>query len=156
MTAVVVRLRDAPKRQSPLRRPNAALRVREHLHEREVEKLIDAAKGNRHGRRDATMILIAFRHGLRASEVCDLRWDQVHLTSANLDVRRRKNGVSKQPWPCDTPCCDTPCHRCHSAQAHARARVVRRSGRRSNGGQGDDQPRVALNWFLAAQTTDRG
>ena len=59
---------------TPLRRPNSALRPREHLTEREVEKLIDAAKRNRWGQRDATMILIAFRHGLRASELCGLQW----------------------------------------------------------------------------------
>ena len=52
----------------PRRRPNAELRPREHLTEREVEKLIEAAKGNRHGGRDSAMILICFRHGLRASE----------------------------------------------------------------------------------------
>ena len=53
----------------PLRQPNAELRTREHLTEHEVEKLIEAAKSNRHGHRDATMILIAYRHGLRASEL---------------------------------------------------------------------------------------
>jgi integrase len=95
MSNVVPLLREevAPKRQTPLRKPNAELRTREHLTEREVEKLIEAAKSNRHGHRDATMILVAYRHGLRASEVCDLRWDQVHFTSANLDVRRRKAGT---------------------------------------------------------------
>jgi type 1 fimbriae regulatory protein FimB/type 1 fimbriae regulatory protein FimE len=83
----------AQQRQTPLRKPNAELRTREHLTESEVEKLVEAAKSNRNGHRDATMILIAYRHGLRASELCDLRWDQVHFTSANLDVRRRKNGT---------------------------------------------------------------
>jgi site-specific recombinase XerD len=39
-----------------------------------VEALLEAAKGNRYGHRDATMILLTYRHGLRASEVCDLRW----------------------------------------------------------------------------------
>src|ERR1017187_8605906 len=53
----------------PTRRPNSELRPREHLPEREVEKLIEAAKGNRHGARDSTMLLIAFRHGLRVSEL---------------------------------------------------------------------------------------
>jgi type 1 fimbriae regulatory protein FimB/type 1 fimbriae regulatory protein FimE len=38
------------------------------------------------------MILVAFRHGLRASEVCDLRWDQVDFDTATLAVRRAKNG----------------------------------------------------------------
>ena len=66
-----VRLGDASGRvvgrATPLRRPNAELRPREHLTEREVEALIEAAKLNRWGQRDSTMVLIAFRHGLRAS-----------------------------------------------------------------------------------------
>jgi len=89
----VVALREAPRRKTPRRRPNAELRTREHLTAQEVERLIEAAKGNRHGHRDATMILIAFRHGLRASELVDLRWDQVHFDSATLHVRRVKAGT---------------------------------------------------------------
>ena len=50
-----------PERQTPRRRPNAELRTREHLTEAEVERLIEAAKGNRYGHRDATMILIAYQ-----------------------------------------------------------------------------------------------
>jgi integrase len=76
----------------PLRRPNSELRSREHLTETEVEKLMEAAKGNRHAHRDATIILVAYRHGLRASEICDLRWDQIDFTSATLHVHRVKNG----------------------------------------------------------------
>ena len=49
-------------------------------------------KGNRWGHRDAMMVLIAFSHGLRASELVDLRWDQVHLEHALLHVRRLKSG----------------------------------------------------------------
>jgi integrase len=78
---------------APGRRPNDELRTWEHLTVAEVEGLIEAAKGNRHGHRDATMILVAFRHGLRAAEVCDLRWDQVDFDSAVLHVRRVKNGT---------------------------------------------------------------
>src|SRR5260370_35320370 len=77
-----------PQRPTPLRKPNALLRTREHLTEVEVNKLIEAAKSNRHGHRDATMILLAFRHGLRASELVDLRWDQVHFSS--LSEGRKK------------------------------------------------------------------
>jgi integrase len=77
---------------APLRRPNSELRSREHLTEAEVGKLIEAAKDNRYGHRDATMILVAYRHGLRASEVCDLRWEQIDFSSATLHVRRVKNG----------------------------------------------------------------
>ncbi len=46
-----------------------------------------------YGHRDATMILVAYRHGLRASEVCGLRWDQVELDSGRLHVRRAKGGI---------------------------------------------------------------
>jgi len=89
----VVALREAPRRKTPRRRPNAELRTREHLTAQEVERLIEAAKVNRHGHRDATMILIAFRHGLRASELVDLRWDQVDFNAATLHVRRVKAGI---------------------------------------------------------------
>jgi site-specific recombinase XerD len=65
---------------TPQRRPNRELRTREHLTTDEVERLlIEAAKTNRHGHRDATMVLLAFRHALRAAEV--------------VDVRRVKNGT---------------------------------------------------------------
>jgi integrase len=65
---------------------------RKHLTEKEVEALISAAKGNRWGARDALMILIAYRHGLRASELCALQWSQVELDKARLHVRRVKGG----------------------------------------------------------------
>jgi type 1 fimbriae regulatory protein FimB/type 1 fimbriae regulatory protein FimE len=51
-----------------------------------------ARKSSRYGHRDAVMILIAYRHGLRASELCDLQWSQVELTTGRLHVRRAKNG----------------------------------------------------------------
>jgi integrase len=39
------------------------------------------------------MILVAYRHGLRAAELVDLRWDQIEFKTANLHVRRRKQGT---------------------------------------------------------------
>jgi type 1 fimbriae regulatory protein FimE len=81
------------KRTVPGRLPNADYRTREYLTEREVERLMKAAADNRHGHRDATMILLAFRHGLRASELCSLRWEQVDLTHGRLHVHRLKNGM---------------------------------------------------------------
>jgi type 1 fimbriae regulatory protein FimB/type 1 fimbriae regulatory protein FimE len=69
------------------------LRTREYLTEAEVERLMQAASRNRWGHRDATMILVAYRHGLRASEVVDLRWDQIEFRTANLHVRRVKHGT---------------------------------------------------------------
>jgi len=78
---------------TPRRRPNTKLRTREYLTEAEVERLMEAAKGNRWGHRDATMLLVAYRHGLRAAELVDLRWDQVEFGSATLHVRRVKQGT---------------------------------------------------------------
>jgi len=77
---------------TPKRPPNAKLRTREYLTETEVERLMAAAKGNRYGHRDATMALVAYRHGLRASELVDLRWEQVDFRTASLHVRRVKQG----------------------------------------------------------------
>src|SRR6516165_10182503 len=73
-----------------VRRPS---RPREYLTEREVERLIKAAGDNRWGHRDATAILIAYRHGLRASEVVVLRWDDIDLQTGKLHVRRAKGGT---------------------------------------------------------------
>ena len=78
------------KRTLPRRQRNADLRTREHLTEAEVTALMDAARQNREGKRDATMILIAFRHGLRASELIDLRWEQIDFNQAVLHVRRAR------------------------------------------------------------------
>jgi type 1 fimbriae regulatory protein FimB/type 1 fimbriae regulatory protein FimE len=78
---------------TPRRRRNGDLRTREYLTEAEVERLMHAATGNRHGHRDATMILVAYRHGLRVSELVDLRWDQVDFRTATLHVRRAKQGT---------------------------------------------------------------
>ena len=69
----------------PQRRPNSALRTREHLTENEVERLVDAARKNRWGHRDATMVLVA--------ELVDLRWDQIEFASGALHVRRVKRGT---------------------------------------------------------------
>jgi integrase len=80
-------------RSVPTRPPNAEMRTREYLTEGEIGKLMAAAKDGRYSARDATLILVAFRHGLRASELCDLEWSQVEFgKSATLHIRRLKNG----------------------------------------------------------------
>ncbi len=77
----------------PRRPKNSELRTREYLTPDEVESLMDAARRTgRHGHRDATLILIAYRHGLRVSELIALRWDQVDLRAGSLHVNRLKNG----------------------------------------------------------------
>jgi integrase len=78
----------------PRRRSNAAVRPREFLTGEEVEQLRKAC-GERLGRyahRDSTMILIAYRHGLRVSELVALRWDMIDLSQGHMHVRRLKNG----------------------------------------------------------------
>src|SRR3977135_23542 len=77
----------------PIRRKNAELRTREYLTDDEVQTLIAVAKSNRYGHRDATMILVAYRHGFRAVELVDLRWDQIDFGRATLAVRRVKKGT---------------------------------------------------------------
>jgi len=77
---------------TPRRPKNAKLRTREHLSEREIGRLIEAAKKNREGHRDALMILMAYRHGLRASELVDLQWSQIDLAHSVIHIRRLKNG----------------------------------------------------------------
>jgi integrase len=78
-------------RSVPIRPPNAKLRSREYLTLAEVGKLIKEAGNGRYGHRDATLILITFRHGLRATEICDLECRR-SSRSASLHVRRVKNG----------------------------------------------------------------
>lgn len=89
----------------PTRRSNSKSRSREYLTHDEVERLMKVARElGRHGHRDATLILIAYRHALRVSELVALRWDQVNLKDGHLHVNRNKNGVpSTSPaWPRDS------------------------------------------------------
>lgn len=69
-------------------------RQREYLTDSEVDRLIKVAtKNGRYGLRDSAIILIMFRHGLRASELTALRWEQIDLKKALMYVNRLKNGV---------------------------------------------------------------
>jgi type 1 fimbriae regulatory protein FimE len=73
---------------------NATYRPREYLTEAEVDRLIEAArKRGRNGPRDAAAILLAYRHGLRAAELCQLRWSQIDLRHGRLHVNRAKGGI---------------------------------------------------------------
>ena len=88
-----------PNRTLPRRQPNSAYRQREYLTEKEVEKLIEAArKRGRNGPRDGAAILLAYRHGLRAQELCQLRWVQVDLRNGRLHVNRAKGGGESVPY----------------------------------------------------------
>jgi type 1 fimbriae regulatory protein FimB/type 1 fimbriae regulatory protein FimE len=80
------------------REPNAAYRVREHLTEHEMAKLLDALSRNRHGQRDRLIGLLTYRHGLRVSEACDLRWDDIDFTKRTADVRRLKGSHNSRHY----------------------------------------------------------
>ena len=80
--------------QPPKRRRNAESRAREYLTGEEVEKLIAAAGANRHGHRDATMVLVAYRHGLRPAEAIALRWDQIDFRHGQIHVARVKGSAA--------------------------------------------------------------
>lgn len=75
------------------RKPNKAYRTREHLTDSEMAKLLAALKANRHGHRDWLIGLLIYRHGLRVSEACDLRWDDLDLPKRTITVRRRKGST---------------------------------------------------------------
>ena len=78
----------------PRKPKSAEVRPREYLTEQEVDRLMRAARSTgRHGPRDAALILITYRHGLRVSEVVALRWDQVDLSQGLLHVHRLKRGT---------------------------------------------------------------
>ena len=89
-TTVIGTVDDRPR--PPRRRRNAEVRAREYLTDAEVNRLIVAAGNNRNGHRDATMVLVAYRHGLRAAELVTLRWDAIDFAHGRLHVRRLKGG----------------------------------------------------------------
>jgi integrase len=82
----------AVRPQPPRKRPLAETRSRLYLTEAEVERLIKACSDNRHGHRDACMVLLTYRHGLRTAEVIRLRWDAIDLDRGELHIARAKNG----------------------------------------------------------------
>jgi type 1 fimbriae regulatory protein FimB/type 1 fimbriae regulatory protein FimE len=73
--------------------PNNVYRIREHLTETEIDKLLAALKRNRHSHGDWLLGLIIYRHGLRVSEACDLRWDDNDLPKRSIMVRRLKGST---------------------------------------------------------------
>lgn len=84
-----------PRTAPPKKVTNLEKRTREHLLPFEVEAMIKAASSvGRHGHRDATLILLAYRHGLRVSELVALRWEQVDFSSGTIYINRLKQGVS--------------------------------------------------------------
>jgi type 1 fimbriae regulatory protein FimB len=62
------------------------------LTQTELKALLDKAK--QRGARDYAMILLAYRHGLRASEVCNITVGNVDLDAGNVRCERGKGSIS--------------------------------------------------------------
>jgi len=93
LPASIQYLSDVSQRNLPQRLKNLDYRSREYLTEHEVDQLIAAAgKVGRHSHRDATLIMLTYRHGLRVSELVSLRWDQVDLRQGLIHINRLKQG----------------------------------------------------------------
>ena len=98
MSGKIVQLRQAKIARNATSRSkgrlrNDAYRIREHLTEAEMDKLLAALKRSRHGHRDWLIGLVIYRHGLRVSEACDLRWDDIDLPKRTMIVRRLKGST---------------------------------------------------------------
>jgi type 1 fimbriae regulatory protein FimB len=80
--------RDKPTKQTVDRRR------KDFLTEAEMKRFLDAARSGRHGMRDHAMMLMAYRHGLRVSELVDLRLKDLDLETGRLFVKRKKGSLS--------------------------------------------------------------
>ena len=86
--------KSAAVKASSAHATDAHERDKDFLSPEEIDRVLDAAKGSRHGARDHLLMLMMYRHGLRVSEGVHLRRDDVNLDQARLWVQRRKNGLS--------------------------------------------------------------
>jgi integrase len=103
MSATVVQFKQSRKQRNATssakgRQGNEVYRVREHLTEAEIEKLLTALRQNRYGHRDWLIGLMIYRHGLRVSEACDLRWHDIDLTKRTIIVRRLKGSTDSSHY----------------------------------------------------------
>jgi type 1 fimbriae regulatory protein FimB/type 1 fimbriae regulatory protein FimE len=95
MSAVIQLRRSESKKPTVAagRASNEAYRTREYLTEAEIDKLLEAAGKSRNPVRDRLLILLAFRHALRVSELVDVKVEQLDLKAATIHIRRAKNGT---------------------------------------------------------------
>jgi site-specific recombinase XerD len=123
-----------------------ARQLRTYLTRDEVAQLLRAAKKSRHGARNHAMILVAYRHGLRASELVQLRWSDVDLERGTIYCRRAKGSRSSV-------------HPLKRDEATALKRVLRASSARARdyvfpSERGERMSRSAF-WRLVAQAGER-
>jgi type 1 fimbriae regulatory protein FimB/type 1 fimbriae regulatory protein FimE len=94
--SAVIQLRTSQSEKptvSGRRKKNEVYRTREYLTEAEIEQLLEAAGKSRNPTRDRLLILLAFRHALRVSELVDVKVEQIDLKAATIHIRRAKNGT---------------------------------------------------------------
>jgi type 1 fimbriae regulatory protein FimB/type 1 fimbriae regulatory protein FimE len=89
---------EDPQSQSQASNLETVLLEHGTLSEREVDLLMEAARQHRWGHRDATAILVAYQHGLRASELVALRWDDIDLTTGRMRIRRGRGGAAAKAF----------------------------------------------------------
>lgn len=78
----------------PIETPNSRKRTREHLLPQEIEAMLKVARTvGRHGNRDASLMMLAYRHDLRVSELVALRWEQVNFSGGTIYINRLKQGA---------------------------------------------------------------
>jgi type 1 fimbriae regulatory protein FimE len=77
----------------PRHKKNTDLRTREYLPPTEIAALLKAARSGRYPQRDSTLVDLAYRHGLRVSELVAVRWDQLDLKAGTIHVNRLKGGL---------------------------------------------------------------
>jgi integrase len=75
-------------------RPTVDSRAKDYLTEAEAKRFLEAARQGRHGTRDYLMMLMAYRHGLRVTELTGLKVKDLDLATARLYVRRNKGSLS--------------------------------------------------------------
>jgi len=93
-SAIIHAVPSTEKRTVRTRLANDEARGRKHLTRDEALKLAKAAKGNRHGARDSLMILMAYQHALRVSELVDLKWQQIDLNGSHqISIQRAKGSL---------------------------------------------------------------
>jgi integrase len=89
---------ENPHSQGQVSKLGTVILERGYLSGREVDLLMEAARQHRWGHRDATAILVAYQHGLRASELVALRWGDIDLTIGRMRIRRGK-GLGAKTHP---------------------------------------------------------
>ncbi|MBO0738275.1 MAG: tyrosine-type recombinase/integrase, partial [Alphaproteobacteria bacterium] len=116
------KLREVPKTPREPQPTREREDRREWLTEAEVERLCATARKRGRGHRDATMILIACRQGLRVSQLVALRWQYLDLETGRLRVIRSKARA--------TACSRSRCRNSRVAAHQARAASSRRASAR--------------------------